>query len=194
MSGFVKQRPRWGPLLEEAEVAAVWVRERGPGVLTGVRRLQKVAGVPMQAVRGDRVLSRVHLVMAAEHQRRSLDHARAADDPGVEFLRFLAARKQIGRALDDLGVPQQEPGPPLLVVALAAAKGLETSASEAGLVPLGRWTDHEAGRGEGGDLWRESRAEARLFWNGRLGLGRDASDQDRESGVLAAMARLALEG
>lgn len=193
MSRPIKAHSRWGPRLDAAEVTAVWVRSHRGELLPAVRLLQESLGVPVQAVRGDRVLSWVHLVMAAEHQKRSWVHGRAANDPGVEFVRFLAARKQIQRALGELGVPQEEPAPPLLIVAFAGVEDLEAAVRDVGLVPLGRWTASASDAEPVDRLWRQSRAHACVFWNGRLGLAQDATDEDREAGVLAMMARLALE-
>lgn len=188
-----RKRSEWGPRLDAPAITGVWIDERGRGVLSAVRRLQEALGVPVQAVRGDRVLSWAHLVMAMEHQRRAFEHGRAADDPGVEFLRFLAARKQIARALDELGVPKEEPGPPVLVVALGATGDLVQGLQEVGLAPLGHWRDDATKADPAARLWQESRAQAEAFWDGRLGRPTPDSHEDREAGVLAAMAQIALE-
>jgi tRNA threonylcarbamoyladenosine modification (KEOPS) complex Cgi121 subunit len=61
---------------------------------------------PLQVVRADRVVSWDHVASAAWHAARAFAEGRNhADRLDVEFVRYLAGRRQIRTALDVVGVP-----------------------------------------------------------------------------------------
>lgn len=170
----------WGP----APGAITWVplvsSVKGlQPVLAATRRLSRETGVPVQVVRGDRVLSEVHLVMAAEHARRGRAAGRVrADDPALAFLLFAALDRQIHRALVALGLP---PGgaSELVVVGLGARdpEGFRSSA----LACL------QARHGELGSV------DAHAWWAGRLGVSHEVTPGVLETVLLERMALLALD-
>lgn len=61
---------------------------------------------PLQVVRADRVMGTDHVRTAALHARRALAEERnQADSLDVEFLRYLAGKRQIKHALELMGLP-----------------------------------------------------------------------------------------
>jgi tRNA threonylcarbamoyladenosine modification (KEOPS) complex Cgi121 subunit len=66
---------------------------------------------PLQVVRADRVLGLDHVRHAARLAARAAAEGRAqAEKPEVEFLRYLAGERQIGVALEKLGLPDVADG------------------------------------------------------------------------------------
>lgn len=185
----------WGPSRSDPPVTVVVVDHWDGDLLRRVRAVRDSLGVPVQAVRGDRVLSFAHLVMAFTHHERAVGSSRHhADDPGVDFLRFVAVHKQITRALQDLGVPLDSPSgdrPPVVLVALGRLdpQGLAAAVEKAGLNGARVW---EWGA-EAPEPIRAVSAFAARYWDDRLSLQSGVGSELRKKRLYAAMALLALE-
>lgn len=172
-------RDAWGPRPASPPTLLV---PRPPdsvrGVVAAVRTVSERLGVPLQALRADRVLSPHHLLMAATHagRARTADRARA-NDPAVEFLLYAACDRQIQGALSHLGVP---PGGDVAAILVplgdTTAEALDDAVRAAGLEP----TD-----------WRPD-PTALAWWRTRLGLSPDATLHDTEDALFGAMAALAV--
>ncbi len=180
------KRERWGPELDDPGMRAFTLDGWGPDLVARVKKVEAELGIPVQALRGDRVLSFKHLLMAFEHQSRAHTSGRSGpQDAGVGFLRFMAAEKQITKALQAMGVPLGgDEHPPVLLVALGP---VEPHPFRAAVASAGLNIDEEVGSG------MPVRDAARRYWDARFSLPGQCSDTDREARLFAAMALLALE-
>lgn len=174
---------RWGPDLEHPEIAVLHLETDldDLGVLLArLSSLRQEIGVPLQALRADRIVSDVHLVMAAAHAKRALAAGRQrADDPAVEFLLFAAVDRQIHRAVTALGLPRERVERLVLVALTPVDRGsFEARAMKCLSARSALPTDPET---------------ARAWWAGRLGLAAGADLGTVEAGLLARMALLALD-
>jgi tRNA threonylcarbamoyladenosine modification (KEOPS) complex Cgi121 subunit len=82
---------------------------RGPlqlaDVLFQAKKSQRIA--PLQVVRADRVVGPDHVRQAARCARRAIAQGRAqANSLETEFLRYLAAERQVKSALAKMGLPE----------------------------------------------------------------------------------------
>jgi tRNA threonylcarbamoyladenosine modification (KEOPS) complex Cgi121 subunit len=82
---------------------------RGPlqlaDVLFQAKKSQRIA--PLQVVRADRVVGADHVRQAARCARRAIAQGRAqANSLETEFLRYLAAERQVKSALAKMGLPE----------------------------------------------------------------------------------------
>lgn len=142
---------------------------------------------PVQAIRADRIVSRLHVDMASMHARRAEAGGRArSDDIALDFVLYLAGDRQIHRALRDFGVTANTTQDVLLVAlrpggveelagAISESLGVEA-------VPWEPTPDDPACQA------------ARTFWAARVGLPEsEAANVERmNEAVLAAMATLAV--
>jgi len=155
-----------------------------PAFVADVQRLSARLGVPVQAVRADRLTGPLHVLMAARHAARAARADRSrADDPAVAWLLFAAAARQIQRAVADLGVPA---GPTSVafvvlgdVVAEVASGALQATYPQAHV--RGTWSSSD---GVGSSAWPQV-SEALAWWRARLGGDDERTVRDR---VCAAMA------
>lgn len=179
-------RPRWGPDPEGDPLMTVRLARWDSSLLERVGRVEKGLGVPVQAVRGDRVLSREHLLAARWHAMRALHAGRSRlQDPGVAFLCFLSAKRQIAQAIEELGVPLERPGVvPVLLVALGEMDEdrFMHQLRSVGFEPVFMQGEIEV-----------AGASAEEYWDRRLGLGGEASHVMRLDRLLAKMALVSLE-
>lgn len=196
----VRDRAAWGPDPQVPAPVVVRVGGWDRSLLKQVGRLEDQVGVPVQAVRGDRVLSMEHVVVARWHAERALRGGRSRfQDPGVAFVCFLSARRQIAQAMQELGVPLDRPGEvPVLLVALGDVDpaGFMDAVRSVGLEPFpvaARSGGHDDNIGSAREIGDVMGRSARDHWDRRLGLDEDASGAKRRDRLLAKMALVSLE-
>jgi tRNA threonylcarbamoyladenosine modification (KEOPS) complex Cgi121 subunit len=77
-------------------------------VLFQAKKSQRIA--PLQVVRADRVVGPEHVRQAARCARRAIAEGRSqANSLETEFLRYLAAERQVKTALAKMGLPEVSP-------------------------------------------------------------------------------------
>lgn len=180
---------RWGPDRERPDIRLLHQPAMAGGLgtlLDATRALSERLGVPVQAVRADRVLGRDHLVMAATHAARALESSRArADDPAVEFLLYAAAHRQIRHGFRIMGVPREGADAYVVVLGPVDPDGLPAVARDAGF-------DAAAIDLDGPRDPVPARPEALAFWADHLGVPAEAPAKVVEDALFAAMAGLAV--